>query len=237
MTDGLSTTHARVAPSCLLAVLSLGVVLVVGSVVWTKACRAQSLTRAEREVPVPSPSKGTERPSFGRLLGGSALGVPVGMGAGLLLLRASAEADAGGDRYDRREDPEAEAAAAIGLIGVAAIVAGGPVGAVEVGGIEHRRRDAYVAAGFGELIVGALGTVLAGELHDSRTARAVGLGTGMMLGSAGGAYLVATQPRSEGMFDYEAGHWQLGPPQVQVRPHLGTDRRPSVTVTLVSAEL
>ncbi len=204
----------------------------------TRACRAQETARANLGPPLSAPQKQeTERPSFGQLLGGSALGVPVGVGTGLLLLKASAEADPDGDRYDRGETPESEAAAAIGAIGLVALVAGGPIGAVEMGGIEHRRRDAYVAAGFGELVAGALGLVLAGQLHDSRTARLIGGGTGMTLGSAGGAYLVASQEKQDGLFGYRDGEWHLAPPGVRVRPNVGTDRSPSVGIALVSVEL
>jgi hypothetical protein len=233
MTDGLPVVCAHFSVSRFLVLL-----VIVGSTgVWADACHAQSFRRVGAGTPVPFPSEQEERPSFGRILGGSALGTSVGVGAGLLLLRASAEVGPGDDRYDRREDPESEAAATMALIGVAAIVAGGPLGAVEIGGIEHRRRDAYAAAGFGEVLFGILGVALARTLYDGQTDQLVGLGGGVVLGSAGGAYLVASQPRSEGMFNYQKGEWQIGRPNVQVRPHLTTDRAPSVNISLVSVQL
>lgn len=188
--------------------------------------------------PTSSSQEKPDRSSLGKILGGSALGVSAGMGTGLLLLKASAEIDPNGDRYDRGENPESEAAVAVGVIGLAAIVAGGPIGAVEIGGIAHRRRDAYASAGFGEAIVGMLGIALADQLHDSSTARLVGLSTGMVLGSAGGAYLVASrEKKSNGLFSYRDGDWQVAPPNVRVRPHLMSSRTPSVGVALVSVEL
>jgi len=118
--------------------------------------------------------------------------VTVGGGVGYLLLRAGADLDPERDA-GLGEDPESEAAAALMGAGLVAIVMGGPVGAVEIGGIDRRRRDAYVTAGFGEAITGILGLALAGQIHDSSTVRLVGLGSGMVLGSAGGASLVAVE--------------------------------------------
>lgn len=183
-----------------------------------------------------SSQKQNDDPTFERILGGSALGVMAGGGIGNLLLKAGAEVDPNRDA-DPGTGPESEAARAIMGIGLAAVVMGGPVGAVELGGIEHRRRDAYVAAGFGEAIVGILGLVLAGQIHDSSAARLVGLGSGMVLGTAGGAFLVASQKRQDGLFSYQEGDWQIAPPDVRVRPNLTTDRSPSVGVALVSVEL
>ncbi len=122
------------------------------------------------------------------------------------------------------------------MIGVGAIIAGGPIGAVEVGGIE-RRRDAYAAAGIGEFVLGAVGFVLADRLHDSLSSRLIGLGAGVTMGAAAGAYWVASQPEPEGLFSYRDGRWQVAPPDVQVDPNLATDRSPSVRVSLMSVQL
>jgi hypothetical protein len=218
-----------------LVVLLFGLVGM-GIGVGTNACRAQSPARLDVGRSLPSASDETEQPSFGRILGGSAIGVTVGGGIGYALLKAGAEADPNEDT-DLGEDPESEAATAIMGAGLVVVVMGGPIGAVDLGGIEHRRRDAYVMAGFGEAIAGMLGLALAGQLHDSRTSRLAGLGMGMALGAAGGAYLVASQERQDGLFSYQEGNWQLAPPDVHVRPNLTTDRSPSVGIALVSVEL
>jgi len=165
---------------------------------------------------------------------GSTVGTGIGTGVSLLLMKAGAEADPNGDRYDRRSDPESEAAATLVLAGFAAILAGGPVGAVEGGDIE-RRRDAYVAAGVGEFVVGVAGYALATRLHGSTPSRLIGLGVGAALGAAGGAYWVASQEKREGLLSYQE-EWQITPPDVRVRPNLAKDRSPSVNVALVSVQ-
>lgn len=186
--------------------------------------------------PLPGPSEtDTVSSHFGRILLGSTVGAGVGTGVGLLLIKGAAEATPDDESDRRAENPASDAAATMGLIGVAAIVAGGPVGAVEIGGIE-RRRDAYVAGGIGEFVFGVAGLVLAGHLHDSTPARLIGLGTGVAVGAAGGAYWVASRPEPEGLFSYQDGRWQVGPPEVRVQPHFTTNRAPSVGVSLVSVQ-
>jgi hypothetical protein len=234
MMDDLLHTRSSFPVSLHLVVVLIGLVAV-GTGAGTNACRAQSTARLDAGRSLLSASDETERPSVGRILGGSAIGGTVGGGIGYLLLKAGAEADPNDDR-DLGEDPESEAATAIMGVGLVAVVMGGPIGAVEIGGIEHRRRDAYVAAGFGEAVAGMLGLALAGQIHDSSTARLVGLGSGMVLGAAGGAYLVAVQETQDGFLSYQDRRWQVAPPDVQVRPNLMTDRSPSVGVALVSAE-
>jgi hypothetical protein len=188
------------------------------------------------KVSLPPVSEERVPPSFGRVLGGSAIGATAGAGVGLLLVKAGSEADPDGDPNPGVQ-PESEAAATIIAAGLAAFVVGGPIGAVEIGGIEERRRDAYVMAGFGELMVGALGIALAGQLHDSPTARLAGLGTGMVLGAAGGAYLVASKEEQDGLFSYRKGQWRTSVPDMRILLHSTIARSPSVGVTVVSARL
>jgi hypothetical protein len=191
---------------------------------------------------VPSEQGPTKRerddsPRIGRALFGSTVGVGAGVGVGLLLLKAVDEASP--EENTRWHDEEAsDAAATMTLIGVAAMAAGGPIGAVKGAGIERGRRDAYVGAGVGELVGGLLGLALAGQLHDSTPSRLIGLGAGMAAGSATGALWVAAAQKEtdNGLFSYEKGRWEMSVPDVQVRPRLTTPRSPSVGVTVLSAQ-
>ena len=106
------------------------------------------------------------------------------------------------------------------MIGAGAIVAGGPLGAVEIGGVERRRRDAYV---------------MATELNGSLETRLTALGTGMALGAALSTALVARRPADRGLVRYGSGRWNLGAPTVRVRPRGGAGRSSSVEVTLMTA--
>jgi len=174
----------------------------------------------------------------GRALVGSTIGVGAGVGIGLLLLKGAAEGSPDEEADNWREQQASDAAGMMTLIGVAAMAAGGPIGAVKGGGIERNRRDAYVGAGVGEFVGGILGLVLAGQIHDSTPSRLIGLGMGMAVGAAAGAVWVASAQktqREDGLFSYQKGRWQLSAPDVQVRPHLTTNRLPSVGVTVISA--
>lgn len=123
------------------------------------------------------------------------------------------------------------------LIGVAAMAAGGPIGAVRGGGIERNRRSAYVGAGAGELVVGLLGYALAGQVDDGTPSRLVGMGAGMAVGAAVGAVWSASaqEKGDDGLLSYRNGHWRIAKPDVRIQPHLTTDRSSSVGVTLLSA--
>jgi hypothetical protein len=201
------------------------------------AGHGQSLNQADTPSSAPPPEE--TPPSFGRILLGSTAGTSVGVGLGLLVVWSGDEAGRGDYSAGSvwADNPEVVASRAEVIAGLAAIAAGGPIGAVEIGGIDRRRGDAYVTAGFGEFVLGVAGLALADRLHDSTTSRLVGLGTGVAVGAAGGAYWVASQSTSDGLFRYQDGRWQVGTPAVRVRPHLTTDRAPSVGVALVSAQL
>lgn len=175
-------------------------------------------------------------PRFGRVLLGSTVGTAVGVGTGLLLVGAAKESGAGDDPPYDAADPESEAASTITMIGIACIVAGGPVGAVELGGIEQHKRPAYVGAGMGEVLIGVLGYVLGQSVHDSAGARLAGAGAGVALGAAGGAVLGArsAEPASSGMVRYEDGAWTASIPDVQMRPRLASSRPPALDVTMLS---
>jgi hypothetical protein len=135
--------------------------------------------------------------------------------------------------YDDPSRPDP--AAGIALIGVAAIVGGAPFGAVRMGRIKDGRTGAYVLAGVGEFVVGALGYALANRIHESASSRLAGLGTGVVVGAAGGALVAPTQEeQSTGLVGYEAGEWSVSPPDVRVRPNVGRHRSLSATVSLLS---
>jgi len=179
----------------------------------------------------PGESGDDHDPHVGRILLGSALGAVGGAGLGAALLQG---AEAAREEHDGRYDDPNRTDPTIGLsmIGVAFIVGGAPFGAVRMGGIERGRRGAYVVGGIGEFVGGGVGYTLANQVHESRTARYVGLGVGWVLGAAGGALLAASQQeQSTGLVGYSNGEWQVSRPVV--RPGLTFDR-PSVGVTLVS---
>jgi len=165
------------------------------------------------------------------------VGTAVGVGTGLLLLGAVEDPDANDTPYGVH-DPESEAATTITMIGIACIVAGGPVGAVELGGIERHKRPAYIGAGMGEVMIGVLGYVLAQSAHDSDEVTLVGAGAGVALGAAGGAVLGARSAGtgSNGMVRYEEGAWSASVPDVQMRPRLASARPPALDVTILSMQ-
>ena len=167
---------------------------------------------------------------------GSTVGVAAGTGLGLLLWRAAAAEGFGHDEYDRPGDDDPSTADILFGAGLLAIAAGGPIGAVEGGGIEKRRTDAYVVATIGEVVLGGLGYGLVRQLGGGSAGRLAGLGAGAALGAAAGTALVASQgPR--GAVAYRNGSWHVAPPEVRVRPALASDRSPSVRVMLVSVRL
>lgn len=187
---------------------------------------------------VASRRSGTASPSFrfGRALGGSTVGVAAGTGLGLLLWRAAAAEGFGHDEYDRPGDDDPTTADILFGAGLLAIAAGGPIGAVEGGGIKERRADAYVVATIGEVVLGGLGYGLVRQLDGGTAGQLAGLGAGAALGAAAGTALVASQgPR--GAVAYRDGSWRVAPPEVHVRPALASDRSPSIRVTLVSVRL
>lgn len=153
-----------------------------------------------------------------------------------MLVEAAEDRESEGDSYDEVGDAESGTAGTLAMIGIVCVVAGGPVGAVELGGIERHRRDAYVGAVLGELVVGTLGYVLAREIHDSGGAKLAGVGTGVALGAAGGAVLLArsAEPEAPGVFRYEEGRWSVSIPDVRVRPRLTSPRPPALDVTMLS---
>lgn len=173
---------------------------------------------------------------FGRALGGSTVGVAVGTGLGLLLWRAAAAEGFGKDWDDPAWRNRSDTGDVLFGMGLVAIAAGGPVGAVAGAGLEKRRRDAYVVGGVGEVVLGGLGYGLVRQLDGNASARLVGLGVGAALGAAVGTALVASQaPR--GAVAYQNGSWTVAPPEVHVWPALTADRSPSIRVTLVSVRL
>ena len=173
---------------------------------------------------------------FGRALGGSTVGVAAGTGLGLLLWRAAAAEGFGHDEYDRPGDDDPSTADILFGAGLLAIAAGGPIGAVEGGGIEKRRTDAYVVATIGEVVLGGLGYGLIRQLDGGTAGRLAGLGVGAALGAAAGTALVASQGL-RGAVAYRNGSWHVAPPEVRVRPALASDRSPSIRVRLVSVRL
>jgi hypothetical protein len=124
-------------------------------------------------------------PSVGRIFLGSTAGVGVGAMVGAFVFTIAGELDFGDRRSGRRNPPGAEAAGALFVIGAGAIVAGGPLGAVEIGGVERRRRDAYVMATVGEVLVGGAGYGAATGLNGSLETRLTALGPAWPWGCAG----------------------------------------------------
>lgn len=174
-------------------------------------------------------------PRYGRALAGSAAGVALGTGIGLLLWNGAAEAEVDKDarpRWRRGTD----AAAALFGAGLIAIVSGGPIGAVEGAGIENEKIDGYIVAGVGEFVLGGLGLTLASLLHESRTSRIAGIAVGATVGAAAGAVLVRSRVE-RGAVTYRNGTWQISPPDTRVYPGLERDGFPAVNVTLVSVRL
>lgn len=183
-----------------------------------------------------NPSEEERAPSFGRILGGSSIGMVVGGGLGVLLIRQSSQVDHS-DQWGRpRRDPEAEAARVMGMVGLACVVAGAPIGAVELGGIERRRRDAYVAAAVGEFVGGVLGYLLADRMHGSTSSQLVGLGAGVTLGAASGAAFIPSKKNQTGLFDYRSGTWNVSRPTAHARLPLSQVGSPAVGMTLVSMQ-
>ncbi|GEM_PF-5619283 len=170
---------------------------------------------------------------FGQALAGGTIGVAAGTGLGLLLWRAAAGEGLGDDRYGRPWHDEPDAASALFGLGLLAIVAGGPIGAVEGGGIEERRTDAYVVATIGEVVLGGLGYGLVHELNGGTAGQLTGLGVGAALGSTVGTALVASQG-TQSAVAYRNGTWQVAPPDIRVRPPVGPNGSPSVDVPLLS---
>jgi hypothetical protein len=162
--------------------------------------------------------------------------VAAGTGLGLLLWRAAAEEGLGTDRSDRLWRDEPDAALVLFGMGLLAIGAGGPIGAVEGSGLEERRTDAYVAATVGEVVLGGLGYGLVHELNGGTTGRLAGLGVGAALGAAAGIALVASQGAG-GAVAYRNGTWHVAPPDIRIRPALASNQSPSIRITLVSAQL
>ena len=198
----------------------------------TRALRARLLAAT---APPSSNRDEIPEPHFGRALLGGTLGIGIGTGTGLLLLTASASVDPETESSPDVDQEAGEAASMLALLGVAAIVAGGPFGAVEMSGIERRRRGAYIGAGIGEFVFGVLGYVIANQLHRSISARLAGVGAGMALGSATGAVFGALHQRSQrGLLRHAEGEWSVASPTVQLRLHRSTRHPPSVGVTLMS---
>lgn len=196
-----------------------------------------TLTLRDRSLAGPART-GSTSPSFrfGRALGGSAVGVAAGTGIGLLLWRAAAGEGFSDDQYDRPWRDEPDAASVLFGLGLFAIAAGGPIGAVEGAGLEERRTDAYVVATIGEVVLGGLGCGLVRKLNGGTTGPLVGLGVGAALGAAGGAGLVMAKG-TQGAVAYRDGTWRIAPPNVQVRPSFAAGGALSVDVTLVSVRL
>jgi hypothetical protein len=182
------------------------------------------------------PAEASSSDRFGRALGGSTLGVAAGTGLGLLLWQAAAEEGLGTDRPDRLWRDEPDAALVLFGMGLLAIGAGGPIGAVEGSGLEERRTDAYVAATVGEGVLGGLGYGLVHELNGGTAERLAGLGIGAALGAAAGTALVASQA-AQGAVAYRDSTWHLAPSGIRVRPALASNQSPSIRVTLVSVRL
>lgn len=227
--------RAQVATDGSIAVkaLSASEVTMVRSEDHSSHVRVHSLHGSLRLPSSVSPQKG-KNPRFGTVLGGSAVGATVGTGMGVLLLKGSAELYRGTDRNRQRSTLESEVATAMGLIGVACILAGAPIGAVELGGIDQRRRAAYEGAGVGELVGGIVGYALARGLQGATTLRFVGVGAGVVFGTAGGALLRFRQKKQEGAFSWRMGDWHVSLPSVRVQLPVASDRSAAVSVTVMS---
>lgn len=183
-----------------------------------------------------SASNGTKSPRIGRGLAGSAIGLAAGTSVGLLLWRGAAEAGIDDGRHDRRWRQDADPATVLFAAGLFAIVAGGPIGAVEGAGIETRRMDAYIVAGIGEVTLGGLGYGIASRLTPNATGRVLGMGVGAAIGAAAGALLIGGRGE-RGAVAYRGGAWRLVPPDLRVRPNIRTGRSPSIDVMLLSVQL
>jgi len=162
--------------------------------------------------------------------------VAAGTSLGLLLWRGAVR-EGLGNRDDRTwRDRHPDTAAILFGVGLFAIAAGGPIGAVEGAGLEDRRTDAYVVATIGEVVLGGLGYGLIHQLDGGPAGKLAGLGVGADLGAAVGTALVASQGR-QGAVAYRNGAWRVAPPDIRVRPAFASSQSPSIRVTLVSVRL
>jgi hypothetical protein len=205
--------------------LAIAAVAILGMGLETRAVRAQDRTVEPPPLrpigPNASPrntlSSGGLSPRSRALLGG-AIGVGVGVPLGVLLIQASRD-----ESSEFGVDDEAGARLGAGLLGVFALVGGGPIGAVQaLGGGEA---TTYAGAVVGELLLGgaglALGSVL-GKRTDSRQAWSLAIGMPLAtIGAAGGAVLESggsARHRSAAVARSHDGTWRLRVPDVQVTP-------------------
>lgn len=184
-----------------------------------------------------STSSGMTDPHFGRALLGSTIGAAIGTGTGLVLLETASNAEPSTSRHDRRNNPEEDAAGAAFMVGLACIVAGGPVGAVEMGRMKRYRRDAYVGGVVGEFVGGVLGYVLVNHFGGNRRGKLVGMGMGVILGSATGAVLIAEQNVNTGLVHYDSERWHISTPRVQAHLPVHSASSSAVGITLMSVQL
>jgi hypothetical protein len=223
-----------------IVVLLAAVFVVLGAGLETNAVRAQDQTFESPPLrtvgpyapPRNVPSSGGLSPRFRALLGG-AIGVGAGVPLGLLLIRASRD-----ESTEFGVDDEAGARLGVGLLGVFALVGGGPIGAVQaLGGGEA---TTYAGAVVGELLVGgaglALGSVL-GSRTDSRQAWSLALGMPLAaVGAAGGAVLEGNgsgRLRSAVVARSRDGTWRLRVPDVHIAPAVRGQGAVSAHATLV----
>lgn len=158
------------------------------------------------------------------------------MSIGLLLWKGTADAGLDDEREYQTWHDKPSPGEVLFMAGLCAIVAGGPIGAVEGAGIQERRTDAYVVAGVGEFVLGGLTYGLTTRLDANSTGRLLGLGIGAVIGAAGGAALIALEKES-GAVSYREGTWRVSAPDIGVRPQFASSRFPSINVTLVSVRL
>lgn len=200
-----------------------------------------SLDRRHVRLKAPSPTKKSSV-HVGDALIGSSIGTVIGGPLGVLLLRAASDDKAWEDRGDATSD-ECCGLQRVGmyLVGAAAVAGGGPYGAARR--LDRGGASFYAASVSGELMLGGIGYLIGHTIgiDDRRVIGGLALGVPLgILGAAGGAVLearsMAATGRSGGL-RFQGNEWQVGLPDIHVRPNVGRDRAPTVRVTLLSAQI
>jgi hypothetical protein len=214
--------------------------------VRTSTSREPSSAALRTPEPHPEPPSLPQRSShrFSDAFVGAAIGASVGIPLGALLLHASLRDETWRGQRCADSDPGTTDCGmerfGLGLLGVAVMAGGGPIGTVQ--SLGESGVPVYAAALGGEAVLGLSGYALGrqvGLIGGHPTVRGLAFALPLAaLGSAAGAFLHARagETQSGGGLQFRKGDWRLGIPDVRVNPSLHTDAGPSVRVTLVSAQ-
>jgi len=179
---------------------------------------------------------------FGDALVGSLIGTAVGGPLGVLMVRGARDdatwTDADGAASENCCGLQR---AGLAILGVAIAAGAGPYGAAE-------RLDAGGAAVYapsisGQLLLGGFGYAIGRSIGGRSNRLLVGLAMGVPLaaiGSAAGAAFGArasSQNVERGVVRLNGGTWQIGVPDIRVRPNLGRSQGPTAHIPLFSAQM